>query len=209
MTSAQRLPEVTFEEYLHAELATDQRCEWVGGEVYAMSGGSERHDLLAGLLYRVLAPAAEARGCRAFQQNRKVKLQDAAYYYPDVLVVCPSGSRPDRLFERDLTIVVEVLSPSTERIDRVEKASAYVGAPSFELYVVADPERRRIELGRPDGGHHCAGRCTAAGTPRPCCPPTSAQAASAPWFWTSRTCTTGWRHRGRGLATRQPLPACR
>ncbi len=151
MSTAHALPEVTFEEFLAAEAGSEQRCEWVAGHVYAISGGSERHDLMAGLVYEALAPAARARGCRPFVQNRKVRLDQAAYY-PDVVVVCPGGPPPDRLFERDLSVVVEVLSPSTERTDRQEKAVAYAGAASFSAYVVVDPDRRWIEVGTPAPG---------------------------------------------------------
>lgn len=147
MSTAALLPEVTFEEYLAVEVQSESRAEWVAGQVFAMSGGSERHDLMTGLVYEALAPAARRRGCAAFQQNRKVRLADAAYY-PGVVVICPGGPPPDRLFERDLTMVVEVLSASTARIDRQEKALSYSAAPSFQNYLLVDPDRRRIEVGR-------------------------------------------------------------
>lgn len=143
------LPEVTFEEYLAAEVRSERRSEWVAGQVFALADGLERHDLMSGLVYQALAPQARRKGCVTFQQNRNVRFADAAYY-PDVVVICPVGPAPDRLFERDLSIVVEVLSPSTERIDRQEKALAYPSAPSFSAYVLVDPDRRRIEVGRRD-----------------------------------------------------------
>jgi len=138
-------PEVTFEEYLAGEMVSEVRHEWVSGQVYAMSGGSERHDLMVMAVFRALDPIALRRGCRLFTHNRKVRLGEAAYY-PDVLLVCPGGRAPDRLFEWDLSIVVEVLSDSTRRVDRREKALAYASAPSFERYLVVDPQRRWIEV---------------------------------------------------------------
>lgn len=147
MSTAAVLPEVTFEEYLAAEVESDSRGEWVAGQVFAMAGGSERHDLMAGLVYRSLAARAAEGGCVAFQQNRKVRFATAAYY-PDVVVICPGGPGPDRLFERDLSIVVEVLSASTARTDRQEKALVYPTAPSFTAYLLVDPDRRRVEVGR-------------------------------------------------------------
>ena len=148
MSSAALFPEVTFEEYLAGEAASEVRHEWVAGRVYAMTGASERHELMAALLFRALDPIAATRGCRLFIGNRKIKL-DEVVYYPDVLMVCPSGRQPDRLFERDLSVVVEVLSDSTLRIDRREKALAYAAAPSFERYLLMDPERRWIEVATP------------------------------------------------------------
>ena len=79
-------------------------------------------------MYEALAPGARARGCRPFISNRLVRLGDTAYY-PDSFFVC--GPAAARLSEADLTVVVEVLSPSTGDTDRREKAVAYAGARSF------------------------------------------------------------------------------
>ncbi len=148
MSSAEVFPDVAFADFLAAERDSDQRHEWVTGRVYATSGGTERHELMVGLIYEKLAPIARARGCRAFSHNRLVRLGDVAYY-PDVLVVCPSDRKPDRMHELDLSIVVEVPSPSTEAVDRREKSMA------FERYVIVDTDRRRIEVATrgPDGVH--------------------------------------------------------
>lgn len=144
--SAETIRTVGFGEFLTLEQSGDVKHEWVHGRVYAMSGATERHDLLAGLVYESLASGARARGCRPFLTNRLVKLQSGAYY-PDVLVVCgPTGEVHN---ETDVTVVVEVLSPSTEGYDRREKAAAYARAPSFEVLVLADPQRRRMEVARP------------------------------------------------------------
>ena len=154
MSTAEVLSDVTFEAFLAAEQGSERRHEWVAGRVYAMAGATERHDLMVGLIYRKLAALADARGWRTFAHNRLVRLGDVAYY-PDVLVVCPSDIKPDRLHELDLSIVVEVVSPSTEALDRREKTMAYTSAPSFERYVVVDPDRRRIEVAtRGPGGVH-------------------------------------------------------
>lgn len=144
--SAEPIHSVTFEEFLAEEQRAEARHEFVQGRVYAMSGGTERHDLLAGLVYEALAPGARARGCRPFLGNRLVRL-DGAGYYPDVLVVCgPSGGLHH---ETDLGVAVEVLSPSTEGYDRREKAAAYGRAAGFAVLILADPLRRRMEVARP------------------------------------------------------------
>ena len=148
MSTAALFPEGTFEEYLAAEAVSEIRHEWVAGRVYAMAGAGERHELMAALLFRALDPIAAACGCRLFIDNRKIRLEDVVYY-PDVLMVCLGGRQPDRLSERDLSVVVEVLSDSTQRVDRREKAPAYAAAPSFERYLLVDPERRWIEVATP------------------------------------------------------------
>lgn len=151
MTGAEVLV-VSFEDYLAAEERSERPHEWVAGHVYARAGGTERHDNLAALVYERLAPAARARGCRPYQHHRKIRIGEVAYY-PDVLVSCRDGVPPDRLYERDLRLVVEVLSPSTEGVDRREKALVYSAAPSFQCYLLADPDRRRVEVATrgPDG----------------------------------------------------------
>ena len=103
---------MSFDDYLVQEQRSERRHEWVAGHVYAMAGGTERHDNLAGLLYERLAPVARASGCRPYQHNRKVKLGEVAYY-PDLMIVCRDAVPPDTQYERDLSIVVEVLSPRT------------------------------------------------------------------------------------------------
>lgn len=93
--SAETLQTLTFAEFLAREQRGDVRHEFVHGRVYAMSGGTERHDLLAGLVYEALVPSARARGCRAFLSNRLVKLEGAGYY-PDAGRLRPGGRDPPR-----------------------------------------------------------------------------------------------------------------
>lgn len=134
----------SFEGFLDQQFGADQRSELVGGRVFAMAGGTERHDLLAGLLYEALASGARKAGCRPFAGNRLVRVGGESAYYPDVVVVCGSAANP--LFEVDAAVVVEVLSPSTERTDRREKWEAYRRLAGLRHYVLADPNRRELEV---------------------------------------------------------------
>ena len=147
---AEAIAFTTFELYVEGERASERRHELVAGRVYALAGGSERHDLVAGLLYEALAPGARARGCRPFTSNRLVRTECGNGYYPDVMVVCSPA--PDRLYETDPALIVEVLSPSTEDHDRREKAVAYAESSGLQQLLLVDPDRRRIELARPAGG---------------------------------------------------------
>ena len=70
-------------------------------------------------------------------------------YYPDVMVVC--GPAAHRLYEVNATLVVEVLSRSTEDVDGREKAQAYATGTSLRQYVAVDPDHRRIEIATPSG----------------------------------------------------------
>ena len=140
----------TFDAFLVGEQDSPCRHEFVGLRTYAMAGGSERHDLAAGLLYEALAPAARSAGCRPFTSNRLVRTRTDDGYYPDVMVVC--GPAPHRLYETDPCLIVEVLSPSTSSVDRREKAVAYAHASTLQFLLLVDPDTRRIEAARPSGG---------------------------------------------------------
>jgi Uma2 family endonuclease len=135
---------VTFDDYLAGEQRSEIRHEYVGGRVFVMAGGSERHDLAAGFVYEAVAAAARARGCRPFIGNRLVRTEPGSSYYPDVMVVC--GPAANRLYERDPAFVVEVLSPSMADTDRREKAVAFTRSPALTRYVLVDPDRCRIEV---------------------------------------------------------------
>lgn len=137
---------LTLEEYLAWEEHQSQRHELVGGRTYAMSGGTERHGLMTGHLFTLLAAGATPKRCRTFQSDRKLQVATGDVYYPDVLVVC--GKAADVQYEADATVVVEVLSPSTRTQDRREKVRSYGTLPSITHYVVVEPDVRRIEVAR-------------------------------------------------------------
>lgn len=147
---AEALAYTTFGAFLEGEQASQSRHELVCGRVYALAGGSERHDLMVGLLYEKLAPGARAKGCRPFISNRLVLTPCGNAYYPDVMVVCSPA--PDRFHETDPVLVVEVLSPSTQANDRREKAVAYAESSSLGLLLLVDQHVRRIEVARPANG---------------------------------------------------------
>jgi Uma2 family endonuclease len=140
----------SFDDFLAAEDVATRRNELVGGRVYAMSGGPERHDLVAGLIYELVAFAARAAGCRPFTANRLVRTPSGNAYYPDVMVAC--GPAPHRLYESNPAVIVEVLSHSTADLDRREKAVAYAASTSLQLLLLVDPDVRRIEAARPADG---------------------------------------------------------
>lgn len=150
MTAIESDPSFTFEEYLKFERISEVRHEWVTGQIYAMTGGTERHSLAGQLLFRLLDDAAERDGCRAFIADRMLRTSQAAYY-PDVMVVC--GPAKNDLYEIDATWIVEVLSPSTHLTDIREKAAAYAGLASLRGYLLVDTEQHLLTLQQrsPDG----------------------------------------------------------
>ncbi len=131
-------------EYLGWEERQEERHELIGGRVYAMSGGTERHSLMADQLATLLRPGARIGGCRTFRADRKLKVPSGDVYYPDVMVVC--GKAANVQYETDATLVVEVLSTSTRGQDRREKLRQYGTLGSISRYLIVEPDIRRIEV---------------------------------------------------------------
>jgi Uma2 family endonuclease len=143
---AEALAATTVEEFLAGESVAQQRHELVSGRVYALAGGSARHNALALLIYELIGPSARARGCRTQAFDRLLRTRNGNFYYPDLMVLCTPTTRDP--YDTDPTMIVEVLSPSTQHIDRREKASLYAESSSLELLLLADQNIRRFEVAR-------------------------------------------------------------
>ncbi len=145
---------LTIEEYLTGEQDGELRHEYIGGKVYAMTGASRRHGLIVGAFFAALHPAARTKGCQLFSNDMKVHLHHAgedAFYYPDLLLACDPDDHEDHedYFVTRPCLIVEVLSASTERIDRREKLYAYTnGLSSLREYVLVAQDRQHIEIYR-------------------------------------------------------------
>ncbi len=141
-------PSLSADTYLEGELKSDIRHEFVNGEVYAMAGAGEAHNLIALNVASRLRGAARGGPCRVFISDMKVRVAAwNAFYYPDIVLTSdPSDTQP--YFKEHPCLIVEVLSPSTEGIDRREKMLAYRTLPSLREYVLISQDRRLIEVYR-------------------------------------------------------------
>lgn len=136
------LPESAFwispEEYLAGEARSDIRHEYIAGTVHAMAGASRRHNLIAGNMFLVLGNHLRGKKCTPFGSDMKLRGRSdlgVAFYYPDVSVTCDPADTNEAYLENP-SILVEVLSPETERTDRREKLLAYRAIPTVETYVL-------------------------------------------------------------------------
>jgi Uma2 family endonuclease len=129
-------------EYLAIECEGTQRHEWVGGQMFAMTGGTLLHNRLSFRIASQLSAVAEPEGCRTYIADTKV-VTDFAAYYPDVMVVC--GEQADPYFETHPCLIVEVLSKSTQDQDKREKWIAYASIPSLDHYVLVSQTERTLE----------------------------------------------------------------
>src|SRR3954462_6782651 len=111
-STIEEVPFITVDEYLEGEQHGEIRHEYFDGRVFAMAGGTEAHDLIAGNIFAALHAHLRGTGCKAFVFNTRVHLQVSArdlFYYPDVMVACgPTDNR--RLFQDKPKLIVEVLS---------------------------------------------------------------------------------------------------
>jgi Uma2 family endonuclease len=135
---------MTVDEYLRFDERSPVRHEYMAGEVYAMSGVTFRHNRISRNVVVRLAAAAGDGPCEVFSSDVRLRAADDVYYYPDVMVICGRVAELDTVATNPC-VVVEVTSPSTARIDRGEKLSAYRAISALRAYLIVDHRRRRVE----------------------------------------------------------------
>jgi Uma2 family endonuclease len=145
MPRANPVQQTTFEQYLESEKRSEIRHEFVDGYTFAMAGGSDHHNRIAGRLYRLVFDAAEEAGCDLFINDMVLKTPSDKGYYPDLFLTCQENSDGSR-FKHFPCWVVEVLSESTESIDRGEKLHSYKTIPTLKAYVLISQNQRLVEV---------------------------------------------------------------
>jgi len=138
---------ISVESYLEGERISPVKHEYVYGEVYAMAGASDNHNRIAGSIYAALLNVLRSSPCEPFMGDIKVRVSPNVYYYPDVLVSCEEAAE-DPHFRNEPILIVEVISPSTEHIDRREKLLFYQQMPSLQEYVVVEQKKIAVEIHR-------------------------------------------------------------
>lgn len=141
-------------DYLAREEESRIRHEFVNGEMYAMSGGTQRHNRIAVNMAAALLAGLRGKPCQVFVNDVKLNVaRDEAYYYPDVMVACGESYRMagDAKSVTDPVLVVEVISPSTENIDRREKLASYRRLRSLVEYVLISQDKQQAEIYRRQG----------------------------------------------------------
>jgi Uma2 family endonuclease len=143
------------EDYLALEAQSPRRNEYVAGEIHAMTGASLRHNVIALTFASLLRTHLRGTPCRVFMSDAKLHVaKQQSWYYPDVVVSCDAslqsldsahGAVPSPV------LVVEILSPTTEGIDRREKALAYRTLPSLKEYAMVSQDEPRVEIHRRNG----------------------------------------------------------
>jgi Uma2 family endonuclease len=144
--------QLTIDEYLDGERSSPIKHEYAAGHVFAMAGASERHNRIALNIGAHLHQATRASDCIAFISDMRVRI-DQVVYYPDLMVCCdPADSDP--YLKHSPCLVIEVLSDSTERIDRGEKLHNYRQINSLQAYVLVVQDQQRVEIYRRTNSPH-------------------------------------------------------
>jgi Uma2 family endonuclease len=136
------------EEYLALERKAEGKSEYVEGVMYAMAGGSERHNLIAANVIIAIGVQLRNRPCRVYPSDLKVRVPNSKrFFYPDVSVVCGESRFADD--ERDVilnpVLVVEVLSESTAAYDRGKKFLSYQQIESLQEYLLISQDEEIVE----------------------------------------------------------------
>jgi Uma2 family endonuclease len=150
----------TYAEYVAFEESSNVKHEFLGGHIYAMAGGTPEHAALAAAAIGMLFAALRGGRCRAHDADLRVRTPSGLATYPDVTVVCGPREldRDDRNAVTNPTLIVEVLSRSTEEYDRGEKFEHYKSLASLRQYVLVSHQDRLVEVWSrsPDGGWSCS-----------------------------------------------------
>lgn len=161
MTAARTPHYVPYDEFLRAEVESEQKHEWVNGVVYAMTRAKPEHARLTSRASGFMLLPLATDGCEVFSSDAAIFVEAAnVHTYADAFLVC--GPLVTRVVHdknqksigaavTNPCVIIEVLSESTERYDRDGKFEIYKKFPSFEEYVLVSQEERNIEVRTRDG----------------------------------------------------------
>ena len=138
----------TPEEYIALERKAEYKSEYFDGHIIAMSGASRQHNLIVMNISAELHLQFKGRGCEVYTNDMRVRPSPRdTYVYPDVVVVCGEPEFEDDVFDTLLNpiVIVEVLSPSTERRDRGEKFTRYKHLASLQEYLLVSQDKVWVE----------------------------------------------------------------
>jgi Uma2 family endonuclease len=145
MALVEKLQHYSADEYLDQEQRADVRHELVGGQMFAMVGASNIHNLIAGSLFSYLRSGVKDR-CHVYMSDMKVRIEND-FYYPDIVVSCEEAKKISYYLDNP-QVIIEVISPSTEMRDKMEKRIAYQRLPTLKEYVLIYQEKISVEVFR-------------------------------------------------------------
>src|SRR6266850_4282161 len=146
--SSKVLSYISPEEYLKLERQAEYKSEYLNGEIFAMTGASRKHNLIGTNLVVSFAQQLRGKSCEVYPGEMRVKVRTTGLYtYPDVVIVCGEPKFEDEEIDTLLnpTVLIEILSTSTERYDRIAKTSYYRTIDSLTEHLLVAQHEYRIE----------------------------------------------------------------
>jgi Uma2 family endonuclease len=141
-------PKLSLQDYLAWEDHQPDKNELVRGEIVSMVGARRVHGRVQGNLARHLGNQLAGTPCQVFIDNMKVQPAADTVLYPDLFVTCDKADLATELLFTSPTLIIEVLSPSTQAYDRSIKFALYRRIPALREYILVDPDSRRVEAFR-------------------------------------------------------------
>jgi len=145
---AQPIPSYTVEHYLHLERSGDSKHEYFDGQIFALAGSSENHNLISAHILGILYSQVRKRPCRVYPSDMRVKItRTKLYTYPDITVLCGAPLFDDAEADTLLnpTVIFEILSPSTEKYDRGKKFEHYRTIETLQEYILVSQDKHLVE----------------------------------------------------------------
>ncbi len=136
---------LTFEQYLELEEHELTRHEFVDGFMFAMAGASDNHNLISLNIASAARAAARGSSCRAYHTDMKLRTPNGVGYYPDIFITCDDDDKGKKV-KHHPCLIVEVLSSTTEDIDRGEKLFNYQKISSLKMYVLIRQDKKFLEV---------------------------------------------------------------
>ena len=144
MLSHRSYPSIGEEDYLRHELFSEIKHQLIDGEIYAMGGASENHNLLALNIASEFKNRLQGKPCRTFMADMKLKVAED-FFYPDVMVVC-AEDKESEYYKTAPVVIVEVLSKSTRKFDQTQKRLRCQSIPTLEQYLLIEQDKGEIQL---------------------------------------------------------------
>ncbi|WP_020396946.1 Uma2 family endonuclease [Thiolinea disciformis] len=149
---AQPLDQISIQDYLAGERISQQKYEYVAGQVYSMAGAKINHNRITRNLSNLMWNALKDQPCEPFVSDMLIKTAHDRFRYPDVVVICNDDPSQDAYVRERPILVVEVISESTRRTDKTDKRLEYIALPSLLEYVLIEQDIAEVTVYRRSAG---------------------------------------------------------
>ncbi|HFD31277.1 MAG TPA: Uma2 family endonuclease [Gammaproteobacteria bacterium] len=137
---------ISVKEYLEGEKISHIKHEYINGQVVAMAGASLKHNIISANIFALLWNHLKDKSCFPLSSDMLLETSSTQYRYPDVMVVCDNDSSEDDYIRKNPLIIIEVLSKTTRKKDKVEKRKEYLALSSLQEYILIEQDFAEIDV---------------------------------------------------------------